>query len=235
MVFLLSEEIVFPNPSLSESTGLLAIGGDLSAERLLMAYSIGVFPWFNPEDDIMWWYSTYRPVYFPHRMKAGKNIRRKMRKLDLEIKLDYNFDAVIDNCAKVPRSDGQETWISKEIKESYAKLFELGFLHTVEVYENGDLVGGLYGISLGKAFYGESMFFLKDDMSKIALYALNYMLKDWGYLFVDAQVSNAHSFRMGAVEISKNDFSELQSKAMDFPTKKGKWSYDFKGFLKKNS
>ena len=233
MVFSLTNELVFPAPHLAEDDGLLALGGDLSPERLILAYANGIFPWYNPGDDIMWWASPYRPVYIPGTVKLSKSMRSAMRNKNFEIKLDYNFGDLIRNCAVVERKGQEMTWISDEIIESYQKLFDLGLLHTVEVYIKDEMVGGLYGVSLGGAFFGESMFQTVNDASKVALYSLSEMLKDWGFLFIDSQVSNPHSFRMGARELSKNNFMELLENALDYETISGKWKYDFTDIFNK--
>ncbi len=227
MVFLLNEDIVFPNPLLAEENGLLAIGGDLNVDRLLLAYSMGIFPWFNPEDEIMWWVSPYRPLYFPGQIKKSKSLRNTLRKFNFEVKIDTNFREVILNCATAKRNNDLGTWISEEIIESYGILFELGYLHTVEVYLNGRMVGGLYGVSLGKAFFGESMFHSIPNTSKVALLALSEMLNDWNFHFIDSQVSNPHSFRMGAKEVSRTTFDRMMKKAMSYDTKLGPWKHDF--------
>ena len=227
MIFRLTEENIFPDPILSEDDGLLAVGGDLNPDRLILAYANGIFPWYNPDDEILWWASPYRPVYFPGEVKLSKSMKASLRKYDFEIKLDNDFDTLINNCASVYRKDQEATWISDEIKESYKKLFEYGYIHTVEIYINNEMVGGLYGASLGKSFFGESMFHTISDASKIALYALSEMLKDWGFLFIDSQISNPHSFRMGAKELSKDNFMKLLDKSMDNNTIQGPWEYDF--------
>lgn len=232
MIFLLGEDIAFPNPLLADDNGLLAMGGDLNVDRLLHAYSLGIFPWFNPDDDILWWASPFRPVYIPGKLKMPKSLRRTIRKYPFEIKLDTNFKEVILNCATVKRADQEETWISEDIINTYQILFDMGYLHTVEVFLEGKMVGGLYGISLGKAFFGESMFHLLPDTSKIALHALAEMLDDWNFHFIDSQVSNPHSFRMGAREVSNTTFDKMINKAMSFDTKIGRWEYDFNEFLK---
>ncbi len=227
MIFSLTDEYIFPHPELSEDSGLLAVGGDLDPQRLLLAYANGIFPWFNPEDEIMWWSSPFRPVFIPGKVKVSKSLRASMRKHKFEIKLDSNFKEVIENCATVERKDQDLTWISDEIKDSYQVLFDLGYLHTVEVYLEGKMVGGLYGVSLGRAFFGESMFQTVSDASKVALFALSEMLKEWEFLFIDSQVSNPHSYRMGARELTKKDFLSLLTNSLDFDTIRGKWEYDF--------
>jgi leucyl/phenylalanyl-tRNA--protein transferase len=231
MVFLLSDEIRFPDPLLAEDNGLLAVGGDLSIDRLLLAYSLGIFPWFNPDDEIMWWASPFRPIYTPGEIKVSKSLARTIRKYPFEIKLDTNFDYVIEKCASIKRSGEPGTWISEEITASYKILFEMGYLHTVEVYLKGKMVGGLYGTSLGKAFFGESMFYLMPDVSKVALFALSTMLKQKEFHFIDSQVTNAHSLRMGAKEVRNTTFDKMLKNALKFETEKGPWEFDF-GILK---
>lgn len=231
MIFLLNENIAFPDPLLADDNGLLAIGGDLNVDRLLLAYSLGIFPWFNPSDDVLWWASPFRPVYIPGKLKIPKSLKRTIRKNEFEIKLDTNFREVILNCATVERVDQQDTWISEEIIETYQILFDMGYVHTVEVFLDGKMVGALYGISLGRAFFGESMFHLLADTSKIALYALAEMLHNWNFHFIDSQVSNPHSFRMGAREVSNITFDAMIKKAMSYETKIGPWEYDFSDFL----
>lgn len=227
MIFSLEEDLIFPNPILSEKNGLLAIGGDLSPDRILLAYTNGIFPWFNPEDEIMWWSSPYRPIYVPGNIKVSKSLKTSLRKRDYIIKLDSNYEELMLNCANVYRKGQDSTWISEEIIESYRELFNQGLLHTIEVWYKGEMVGGLYGTAIGKAFFGESMFQKRSNASKIALYYLSKMLEDWGFLFIDSQVSNPHSFRMGARELSKNDFLKLLEKALDAETRRGPWEYDF--------
>lgn len=231
MIFSLTNEYIFPNPELSEDDGLLAVGGDLNPQRLLLAYANGIFPWYNPDDEIMWWASPYRPIYIPGEVKVSKSLKASMRKHNFEIKLDSNFKELISKCATVERKGQEMTWISDEIAESYQKLFDMGFLHTVEVYLNDEMVGGLYGVSLGRAFFGESMFQTVSDASKVALFALSEMLKDWDFLFIDSQVSNPHSYRMGAKEVSKKEFMDLLADALDYETIRGPWEYEFNSFL----
>ena len=166
-------------------------------------------------------------------MKLSKSTRASLRKHNFEIKLDTDFDTLIMNCASVERKGQEMTWISDEIIDSYKRLSEFGFLHTVEVYLNGEMVGGLYGVSIGRAFFGESMFQKVSNASKIALYSLSEMLADWGFLFIDSQVSNPHSYRMGARELVQSDFLKLLADSLDFETIRGKWEYDFTDILAK--
>ncbi len=235
MLFALSDEMIFPDPLLAEPNGLLAIGGDLSSERLLLAYSMGIFPWFNPGDEILWWASPFRPIYIPGQIKISKSLRKTINKGAYIIKLDTDFEGVIAHCAQVERKGEKGSWISPEIIAAYKTLFQAGFLHTVEVYLQDQLVGGLYGIALGRAFFGESMFYLSPNASKIALFSLSEFLKLKQFHFIDSQVSNLHSFNMGAHEVSRTVFDTMVMKATKYPDDLGPWHSPFshpKDFLR---
>jgi len=158
-VYALSDEIIFPDPELANDIGLLAVGGDLSLKRLLLAYSQGIFPWYSEEDPIMWWSPNPRMVLFPEKLKLSKSLQQTIKNKEYEVKFDTNFKEVIENCSKSVRKDQKGTWITPEMKNAYLDLHESGFAHSVETYYNGKLAGGLYGISLGRAFFGESMFY----------------------------------------------------------------------------
>lgn len=222
-VYALTGKIIFPDPGLANGDGLLAVGGDLSPERLLLAYSNGIFPWYSVGDPILWWSPDPRMVLFPDKFKVSKSLKQTLRTKNFEVRFDTAFEEVIDNCSKVPRFGQGGTWITKEMKEAYIHLHRLGFAHSAETYFDGKLAGGLYGISLGKAFFGESMFYKERDASKIALYFLVEKLKGWDFLFLDAQVETAHLKRLGAENISRNTFLELLKKALQYPTIKNKW------------
>ena len=222
MIFQLPEESVFPDPALADEDGLLAIGGDLSVERLLTAYSYGIFPWFNEGNPIMWWSPEVRPVFYPGKIKVSKSLRQTIRKDMFEIRMDTCFEDVIRACGEI-RKDGEGTWINDDMVHAYAQLHKLGFAHSVECFLDGELAGGLYGIALGKVFFGESMFFRVRDASKVALFALSENLKDWGYHFIDSQITNGHLLSMGAQEVTRNEFMKMLEKAMQYETKQGKW------------
>ncbi|RLD40203.1 MAG: leucyl/phenylalanyl-tRNA--protein transferase [Bacteroidetes bacterium] len=226
MVFLLSDEIIFPNPLLADKNGLLAVGGDLNIDRLLLAYSMGIFPWFNPSEDILWWASPYRPIYTPGKIHLSKSLKQTIRKHNFEIRVDTNFKEVINYCGSIARNGQEGTWISDEIINTYQILFDIGYLHTVEVYLENKLVGGLYGISLGKAFFGESMFHLMPNTSKIALFALSELLKNKGFHFIDSQVTNPHGLRMGAHEVTNVKFDRMVKEAMKYDDDIGKWDFN---------
>jgi len=222
-VFALSDDLRFPDPQLAIESGLLAVGGDLSIERLLQAYSQGIFPWYSDEDPILWWSPDPRMVLFPEKMKISKSLKQTLKKKEYEIKFDTNFKGVIENCSKTLRKDQDGTWITKQMKDAYLKLHKLGYAHSVETYYNGKLVGGLYGLSLGMAFFGESMFYKEKDASKIALYFLVQKINECDFHFIDTQVETPHLKSLGAINISRKEFLSMLNKTLNFPTIKGKW------------
>ncbi len=180
-VFQLSDEPVFPRPELAEPDGLLAIGGDLSPPRILQAYASGIFPWYSENQPILWWSPNPRMVLFPEEFKRHKNLRRLVRSEKFRVTMDMDFAGVIEAC-------GQEgTWITKEMREAYIRLFELGFAHSVECRLNDELAGGLYGVALGKVFFGESMFHTVTDASKVALWYLVDFLLENDFKLIDVQ------------------------------------------------
>lgn len=213
----------FP-PVTEAEDGLLAVGGDLSVERLLEAYFSGVFPWFSEEEDIMWWAPDPRFVLFPADLKISKSMRSVLKKGVFTTTFDTAFDQVIRNCQKSPRKDQDGTWITSEMQAAYCKLHELGFAHSVEVWEEGVLVGGLYGISLGKAFFGESMFSKKSNASKTALIYLVQQLVERNFHFIDCQVYTEHLETMGAKEIPRVEFMEKLAKALQSDSLVGNWN-----------
>ena len=223
-VYLLNEQISFPDPTEANKDGIIAVGGDLSTERLLLAYSMGIFPWYSKETPIIWWSPDPRTLLFPDELKLSKSLLSKINKNIFQVKFDTNFANVIENCANIPRKDQNDTWITKEMKEAYIKLHKKGYCHSVETYFNNKLVGGLYGVSLGKAFFGESMFHLKTDASKVALYFLVEKLKKWGFDFIDVQQETDHLKSLGAKIIDRKKFLSLLKKSNQSPTKKGKWN-----------
>jgi leucyl/phenylalanyl-tRNA--protein transferase len=169
-VYQLPKEPLFPHPSEAVDDGLLAIGGDLSPERLVAAYASGIFPWYGDDDPILWWSPDPRLVLYPEKFKVSKSLRQTLNKKPFEIRIDFAFEEVIDNCSKIPRKEQHGSWITDEMKLAYIKMFDLGLAHSIETWEGNKLVGGLYGLSLGNAFFGESMFHKRKDASKIAFY-----------------------------------------------------------------
>jgi leucyl/phenylalanyl-tRNA--protein transferase len=222
-VFQLSDELVFPHPGLAEEDGLLAIGGDLSSDRLLLAYANGIFPWFSEGQPILWWSLNPRLVLFPDKLKISKSLKQSIRNKEFTVTFDENFEEVIRECAKVKRPGQMDTWIGSDMIDAYTKLHKEGFAHSVETKLNGQLVGGLYGVSLGRIFYGESMFFKVRDASKVALYYLVEKLKSWKFITIDAQQDTEHMRSLGAETITLKSFVQLLNKSSKHATLRGKW------------
>jgi leucyl/phenylalanyl-tRNA--protein transferase len=222
-IFRLVDDMVFPPPDYADPSGLIAVGGDLSSERLLEAYRVGIFPWYAEDQPILWWSPDPRFVLeldqFNISHSLGKTLRRRM----FHVTFDRVFDEVIAACAAVPREGQSGTWITPEMREAYIKLHGLGFAHSVETWFGGKLVGGLYGVSLGKAFFGESMFHRKSDASKVALAILVEKLQKWGFHFIDSQMTTEHMIRLGAKEIPRRIFLKKLQSALRHSTKRGKW------------
>ena len=192
--------------ALSEPNGLLAVGGDLAPERLLAAYRRGIFPWYSPGEPILWWSPDPRMVLFPAEFKVSRSLGRTLRRGGYEVRLDTAFARVIAACAQTPRRGQHGTWIVTEMQAAYRRLHELGLAHSVETWVDGELVGGLYGIALGRIFYGESMFSWRSDASKIAVAHLARYLERLGFGMVDCQMHTAHLASLGAREIPRDDF-----------------------------
>ncbi len=192
--------------ALSEPNGLLAVGGDLAPERLLAAYRRGIFPWYSPGEPILWWSPDPRMVLFPAEFKVSRSLGRTLRRGGYEVRLDTAFARVIAACAQTPRRGQHGTWIVPEMQAAYRRLHELGLAHSVETWVDGELVGGLYGIALGRMFYGESMFSWRSDASKIAVAHLAAYLERLGFGMVDCQMHTTHLASLGAREIPRDDF-----------------------------
>lgn len=215
-VFRLNDQIQFPPPDLAEESGLLAIGGDLRPERLLMAYSKGIFPWYSPGDPLLWWFTSPRLVLFPEEFRIPKRLARYAKKSTVVITRDQAFSSVIGECAAIRTESGEETWITPEMKAAYTTLYSLGFAHSIECWQDDNLVGGLYGIALDRVFFGESMFSRTKCASQFALIALVNFLKRNKYRLIDCQMTTDHLLRFGAREISGNEFqSYLRSHIRD--------------------
>ncbi|MGZ8241665.1 MAG: leucyl/phenylalanyl-tRNA--protein transferase [Methylobacter sp.] len=210
------------NRALLEPDGLLAIGGCLSKNRLLNAYRHGIFPWFNPEDPILWWSPNPRLVLFPDKLYISRSLRKTMRKQIFTVTIDQAFDKVIAACAK-PRKEGAGTWITKEINEVYNELHQLGIAHSAEAWLNDELVGGLYGVTLGRVFFGESMFHTKTDASKVVFASLVEQLKSWNYQLIDCQMHTPHLESLGAQEIDRNYFATLLDQYCDISANHSAW------------
>ena len=222
-IFRLLDEPIFPRPDYADPSGLLAVGGDLSSERLLEAYRLGIFPWYSDDQPILWWSPDPRFVLHLEEFHVSRSLRKTLRKGIFRVTADRAFDEVIAACAAVSRDGQNGTWITAEMREAYNALHGLGYAHSVETWFEGKLVGGIYGVSLGKAFFGESMFHRKTDASKVALAALVDKLKSWDFHFLDAQMTTEHMMSLGAREVSRRVFLKQLRSALEHPTKRGKW------------
>lgn len=207
-IYELSDELMFPNPELSEEDGLLAFGGDLSIERLLLAYSNGIFPWYNEDEPIMWWCPKPRFILKPDEIKISKSMRKIIKKGQFKVTFNNDFEGVISNC-KSMRENEEGTWITDDMKEAYINLFNNGFAVSVETYLDGELVGGLYGVVIGRCYFGESMFSKVSNASKMALITLAERLKELNFEFIDCQVYTPHLESMGAKMVEWDDFKVM--------------------------
>lgn len=221
----LTDKIAFPavEAALSDPPGLLAAGGDLGAARLLAAYRHGIFPWYAPGDPILWWSPDPRMVLRPGDLKISRSLARTLRNADYEVRLDYAFADVVAACANAPRDGQHGTWITREMQLAYIQLHELGYAHSVETWIGGRLTGGLYGIALGRAFFGESMFSGARDASKIALAHLCAYLQAREFGIIDCQMETAHLASLGARPISRRDFIAALDRLADAGDAPGKW------------
>ncbi len=225
-IFRLNDDLIFPPPAFAEPEGVLAIDGDLSRERLLLAYRQGIFPWYSEGEPILWWSPDPRMVLFPKDFHCSKRLARKIRQGHFEIRMDTAFPAVMEACATVPRHDQDGTWITDAMKAAYTDLHHAGYGHSIEVWQDNALVGGVYGLSLGGAFFGESMFSKVPDASKVAMAALVDRCKDWGFIMIDCQVANPHLESLGAIDIPREDYLALLDRSNQLQTRKGKWTHN---------
>ncbi|UCH44791.1 MAG: leucyl/phenylalanyl-tRNA--protein transferase [Nitrospiraceae bacterium] len=222
-VFQLTDELIFPPPELAEEGGLLAIGGDLTRERLLLAYEMGIFPWSSEGDPILWWSPDPRMVLFPEEIKVGKSLRQAIRRKTFTITMDCAFESVIRQCSSVHSRADNDTWITSDMISAYLNLHHSGFAHSVEAWHDKNLVGGLYGVALGKAFFGESMFTIESNASKVAFVYLTEQLSRWGFTMIDCQITTGHLMSFGAREIPRKTFLLYLRSALKSRTRKGRW------------
>lgn len=211
--------------ALTEPNGLLAVGGSLSPRRLLRAYRLGIFPWYSSGQPILWWAPDPRLVLFPERVNVSRSLGKVLRSKRFTVTADTVFPAVIDACAQ-PRISGEGTWITAEMRHAYCNLHHLGHAHSIEVWQDADLVGGLYGVALGRIFYGESMFSRVSNASKVALVVLAVQLQRWDFALIDCQVRTEHLTRLGAVEISRPIFSQFLDRYCPLLGREGVWKLD---------
>ncbi len=223
-VYRLSQELIFPSPHLASHEGLLAVGGDLSVNRLLLAYSLGIFPWYSEGEPILWWSPEPRLVLYPDELKISRSLKKVIKKAEFRVTMDKAFEEVIRECARVRLENHEGTWIVDEMISAYCRLHASGYAHSVEAWKDERLAGGLYGVSLGKCFFGESMFTRVANASKVALVALANHLQALCFALIDCQITTPHLMRFGAREISRARYlDELQS-ALDAPTLQGRWT-----------
>ena len=211
--------------AMRDPNGLLAIGGDLSVPRLIRAYSNGIFPWFNPNEPILWWCPDPRAVLTPAEFHVSHSLGKRIRKGDFAVTIDHAFTQVLDGCSD-PDQGRNDTWLGTDMKRAYCELHELGFAHSVEVWQKGALIGGLYGVSLGGAFFGESMFSRASDASKLALTFLCRQLAAWRFSIVDCQIASSHLGRLGAVEISRDRFLTELRRVIGCGGRTGIWRFE---------
>lgn len=204
--------IYFPNPQLAEEDGLLAVGGDLSVERLLLAYTNGIFPWFNPGEEILWWCPHKRYLIFPGQVHVSRSLKKHMKKHKIQMVLNRDFSDTMHRCRMKREKEG--TWIGDEMEQAYLALYQAGFAVSVEVFQEEELAGGLYGVSIGKCFFGESMFSEMENGSKMALAAFAHLLEHSGFLFIDCQFYTEHLETMGGQYVSWEKYQELLGKGI---------------------
>ena len=213
-IYQLTDEIMFPNPELAEEDGLLAIGGDLRWERLVLAYCNGIFPWYNEDDPILWWCTKPRFIIKPNEVRISKSMKRVFNRGEFKVTFNNDFEGVISNC-KALREKGEGTWITDDMKEAYINLFNKGFALSVEVYKESKLVGGLYGVKIGRCFFGESMFSTETNASKVALISICKRLEEENYLFLDCQMHTNHLESMGGKFVSWGEFKSMLQEGID--------------------
>ncbi|TNE86368.1 MAG: leucyl/phenylalanyl-tRNA--protein transferase [Deltaproteobacteria bacterium] len=226
-VYRLPEEHLFPPPWEAEPSGLLAVGGDLHPDRLLVAYRMGIFPWYHEGIPICWYAPDPRYVLLPSELHVGRSLKKRMRRGDYEIRLDTAFEQVMRACGEVPRPGQDGTWITEEMVEGYTALHERGFAHSVEAYDaHGQLVGGLYGVAVGGLFAGESMFAKAPDASKVAFATFVPQLEKWGFQLVDCQMETEHLARFGARNIPRVEYLRALQILTQQPERLGPWRFD---------
>lgn len=213
-IFYLNSELSFPPPHFAEPDGLLAIGGDLSSERLLEAYSKGIFPWYIESSPILWWSPDPRFVLFPDELTISRSLKQLIKKDVFRITTDMAFNEVIKSCAVVERKGSHGTWLTDEMIDAYIRLHRLGYAHSVESWHEGELAGGLYGVAMGAVFFGESMFSIKSNASKVAFAKTVVKLKEWGFRIIDCQVETQHLYRFGARLIPGKEFQQILAESL---------------------
>ncbi len=223
-VYRLDDRLLFPDPRLAADEGLLAVGGDLRPERLLLAYENGIFPWFNAGEPPMWWSPDPRYVLFPERLKVSKSMRTLLNRQTFRVTFDQDFNAVIRACARPSLGRHESgTWITAEMELAYIELHQIGYAHSVEVWQGDALVGGLYGVSMGQVFFGESMFTHQSNASKFGFIQLVQQLAKWEFQLIDCQQGTRHLISLGAEPIPREEFLQILGNQDHSQTKKGPW------------
>ncbi|MFZ1985077.1 MAG: leucyl/phenylalanyl-tRNA--protein transferase [Desulfatitalea sp.] len=222
-VYRLSAKLVFPPVHLATREGLLAVGGDLCFERLLLAYKSGIFPWYSDEEPILWWSPDPRLVLYPEEFQVSKSLAKTIRQGVYRVTMDTAFEQVISACARTRLANGIGTWITPEMKTAYCRLHERGYAHSVEAWRADQLAGGLYGVSLGRVFFGESMFSAMSNASKVCLVYLVQYLKERCFDLIDCQVTTNHLLSMGAHNIPRDEFITQLHQSVHYPSKVGPW------------
>lgn len=220
-----NEMYSFPHPETSNDQGLLLMGGDLSPQRILQAYKQGIFPWYEPGTSILWWSPNPRLIMTPSEFTVSRSLHKSLKK-PFRFTMDVAFRQVITSCASCP-DRLNNTWISEEMIEAYTDLHRMGYAHSCELWQENKLIGGLYGLSLGRIFFGESMFHKITDASKIAFYYLCKNMVAWNFDFIDCQIPTNHLQKLGAKIISRKEFLHILNKSLEHPTKKGTWNASF--------
>lgn len=224
-IYTLDETLFFPPPAQAQPDGMLAVGGDLAVPRLLLAYSQGIFPWYHTGLPILWWSPPKRALLDPKTIHISRSMRKILHQGIFEVRFDTNFQQVIKACAQTPRKTETGTWIVPEMQKAYLALHESGYAHSVEVYAANRLVGGLYGISLGGCFFGESMFSIVSNASKVALLTLAQYVQKWDFDFIDCQMMNEHLAQFGTYEVPRETYLQRLAQSLQKPTRRGLWHF----------
>ena len=224
-VYQLSEDLIFPPPYLASKSGLLAVGGDLSRKRLVLAYSMGIFPWYSVDEPILWWSPDPRLVLYPDEFKVSRSLAKIIKREVFKVTMDQAFEDVITQCAQVRLENQEGTWIVDDMVAAYCRLHASGLAHSVEAWQDDRLAGGLYGVSLGNCFFGESMFTRITNASKVALVMLVQYLLSRSFAFIDCQITTGHLVSFGAREISRARYLKELAGALKYPTRQGKWAF----------
>jgi leucyl/phenylalanyl-tRNA--protein transferase len=225
-IFRIPTRHIFPDPEQAEPNGLLGVGGDLDPRRLVLAYGMGIFPWYSEGEPILWFSPDPRMIFEPGSVHVSRSLGKRLRRGDYDVSMDQGFEAVIQACAGIPRPGQPGTWITRDMLDAYTQLHQLGLAHSVEVWRGDELVGGLYGVSIGGMFAGESMFSTAPDASKVAMVALSRQLQRWGFTLMDAQFHTEHLARMGGFEVPRSDYLARLEAALAMPTRQEPWQLD---------